>query len=62
MYQAASRRPPTSEAWVRCDASRREIYGVQSGTGNRFFSEYVGFPLSVSYHQRSVIIFIYMLL
>jgi hypothetical protein len=39
------------------DNSVWEICGGQSGTGKRFYSEYFGFPASLS---RTILIFIYM--
>jgi hypothetical protein len=62
MAQAVSRRPLTAEARFRSRVSPCGICGGQSGTGTGFFPVYIGFPLSVSYHQCSVLIFIYALL
>jgi hypothetical protein len=36
------------------------IRGGQSGTGTGFFSEYFCFPLSVSFHQRSILIHLFL--
>jgi hypothetical protein len=52
--QVVSRRPFTAEAQVRSQASPREIYGVECGTGKEFFPQFFGFPLSVSFYQCSV--------
>ena len=43
MAPAVSRRLLTAEAWVRTQASPREICGGQSGTGTGFCPEYFGF-------------------
>jgi hypothetical protein len=53
MSQAVSRWPLTAEARVRAWFSPCWICGGQSGTGTGFFSEFFGFPLSVSFHRRS---------
>ena len=38
------------------------IYGGQSGTGNRFLTEYFSFAFSVPFHQGCVLMFILILL
>jgi hypothetical protein len=53
MAQVVSRRPLTAEAWVRARVNPCGICGGQSGTGTGFFSEFFGFPLSISFHRRS---------
>jgi hypothetical protein len=53
MAQVVSRRPLTAEARVRARANPSGICGGQSGTGTGFFSEFFGFPLSISIHRRS---------
>jgi hypothetical protein len=55
MAQAVSRRLLTAEARVRSRISPRGICGGQRGTGtDRFFPEYFGFPLSISFHRCSI--------
>jgi hypothetical protein len=51
MAHAVSHRPLTAEAWVQSHASPCEICGVQSVIGTTFSLDYVGFPLSVLFHQ-----------
>jgi hypothetical protein len=53
MAQVVSRRPLTAEERVRARANPCGICGGQSGNGTSFFSEFYGFPLSVSFHRRS---------
>jgi hypothetical protein len=54
--EAVSRRPLTAETRVRSRVSRCDK--VKLG---QFFSEHFGFPLSVSFHQCSILISSYML-
>ena len=62
MAEAVSRRRLTAEAQVRSQASTHEICGGHSGTGTHFSPSTSCFPLSVSFHQRSILIVIYMIL
>jgi hypothetical protein len=60
---AVSRLPLTAEAPVRSQVSPSEIRAAQSGSAETgFYASTSGFRLSVLFHQRSVLIFIYMLL
>jgi len=49
------------EVWVQCGVCPHVICGRSSDTGEGFFSEYFGFPPSVSFHQCSVIVLILLL-
>jgi uncharacterized RDD family membrane protein YckC len=57
MAQTVGRRPPTAEARIRARASPYGICGGIIGTGTGFFPEFFGFPLSVSFHQGSMLIY-----
>jgi len=54
--QAVGRWPFNTEAWFRFQTSPFVSSVIQNG------SQYCGFPLSVSFQQFSLLIFIYMLL
>jgi hypothetical protein len=49
-----------------CHGSGQAVYVIPVGNkvalGQAFFLQYFHFPLSVSFHQRFIVIFIYMLL
>ena len=60
MAEAVSRRPLTPQARVLSLISPRDICGGHSSCGTGFSP--TGFPLSVSFHQCSTIVFVYMLL
>jgi hypothetical protein len=51
-----SHQPLNAEAQVQTQASPHEICGQQSDTGTSCCSEYFNFPLSVLFHQCSIII------
>jgi hypothetical protein len=57
MAQAVSRRPLTAEARVRARVNPCGICGGQKWHWDRFFSEYFGFPLSVTFHRGSIVIY-----
>jgi hypothetical protein len=61
MGRAVSRRPLTVEAWVPSQVSPCEVYHTQTGIWTGFSPSTSIFP-SASFQQRSVLIFIYMLL
>ena len=50
MAQVVNRRHLTAEARVRVHVR----FVVDKGHWNRFFSEYFGFPLSISFHRGSI--------
>jgi hypothetical protein len=54
MAQTVSCRPLTAEARFRSRISPFGICGGQSGTGTGSFSEYFGFPQSMSFHRCSI--------
>jgi hypothetical protein len=55
---AVSYRPLTAEVLLSYGVIPYGICGKQSGNGgNRFFSQYFGFHLSVSFHNFSILIF-----
>jgi len=54
--QAVSCRPLAAETRGQFQASPCGIFGGQSGISTVFFSEIFGFPLSVSFHQRWILI------
>jgi hypothetical protein len=56
MSQSVIRQNVTAEARIRSEASPRGICGRQASNGGRVFSQYFGFPLSVSFHQCSIFI------
>jgi hypothetical protein len=62
MAQAVSRRPLTAEARVQSQFSLCDICGGQSSTGTGSSPSTLGFPLSASFHQCSILIVIYVLL
>jgi hypothetical protein len=51
MAQAVNRRPLTAESWVRARVNSCGICGGESGHWNRFFSEFFGFTLSISFYR-----------
>jgi len=61
MTQAVSRRPLTTEDWVRSH-SAHVTCGGQSDTVTAFSPNAFGFRLSLAFHQCSILIFIDMLL
>ena len=62
MDQKVSRPPVTAEARARSKVITCGICGRRSGTGTGFSStQCIGFPLSVSFHQRSLLIFMLLL-
>jgi hypothetical protein len=54
MGQAASRRPPTADARVRSRGQSMWDLWWTKWHWDRLFSEYFGFPLSVSFHRCSI--------
>jgi hypothetical protein len=52
--QAVSRRPVTSEAWVRSRGRSMWDLWWTKWHWDRFFPEYFGFPLSISFHRCSI--------
>jgi len=62
MVQTVSLWPLTAKARARSQANPCGIYGGQSGTGTDSSTSASILPLSVSFHQFSNLIFIYMLL
>ena len=62
MDQAVSCRPLTAEVWVLFQASPCKVCGGQIGSGTGFPLEFLGFSVSVSLHQCSILIFKYLLL
>jgi hypothetical protein len=56
LAQVVSCQSLSAEADVHSQASLCGICGGQSGTQNRVFSEYCGFPLSLSFYQYSILI------
>jgi hypothetical protein len=62
MAQAVSVPSPIVEARVHAQVSPREICGGQIGIGAGFPPSIFRFPLSVSFHQCSIPIFILILL
>jgi hypothetical protein len=61
MAQAVSRRPVTTEAPTRSYVSPCDICCGEIGPETGVFFEYFSATLSVSFHQCSILIFIYML-
>ena len=59
IYIVVSRRPLTAEARVRFQLSSCEVCGRH---WDKFFSEHLCFTLSISFHQCSILIYIYTLL
>jgi hypothetical protein len=51
----SSRQPLAAEIRVRSQVSPFDICGGQSGTGSGSSPQYSGFPLSLSFHQCSII-------
>ena len=59
MAQTIIRRAISVEASFKAQANTREICGERAGTGDSFFSDYIGFPLSVlSFQRLNIICFI----
>jgi len=54
--QVVSPQPPTTEKWVQSEVSLCGLYDGQYGTGTGFSPSSLVFPLSVPFHQRSIII------
>jgi hypothetical protein len=54
MAQAVSRRSLTAKGRVRSRVSPFGICGGQSATWTGFPPEYIGFPLSISFHRCSI--------
>jgi hypothetical protein len=62
MAQAVSRRPLTAETWVRSQATLGHVrFVVDKVALGRVLLPAGQFPLSVPFHQRSTLSFIYML-
>jgi hypothetical protein len=55
-------RPLTAEAWVLLRSVYLSFVVQILATGDRLFSGYFGFSLSVSFHHYSILKFMYMLL
>jgi hypothetical protein len=53
MAQAASHRSLNMEARIYVQGGPCGIYGGKSGNGTGFFSKFLGFPLSLSFHRGS---------
>jgi hypothetical protein len=62
MAYAVNRCPLTGKPRIRSLTRPREILLQANCDWDKFFSEYFGFPLSISFHQRSILTCIYMLL
>jgi hypothetical protein len=62
MDQAVSCRPLTAEVWVLFQASPYKICGGQICSETGFPLEFLGFSVSVSLHQCSILTFTHMLL
>jgi hypothetical protein len=62
MVQAKSRQPLTTKGRVRSHANRGQFRGCQSNGGKGFSLSTSVFPLSVTMHEPSTFIFMYMLL
>jgi hypothetical protein len=60
MPQAVSRHLVIAEDYSRCQANPCETGGGKSGIGTGFSSSILVFLLSVSFHQFSIPVFIYM--
>jgi hypothetical protein len=57
MVQAVSCHPLTIEARDHPQASMCGVFGGQSGSGRGISFEYFGFPLLVSFHPGSILLF-----
>jgi hypothetical protein len=53
MAQAVSHRPPNAEARVQSRVSMWDLWWTK-WHWDRFFPEYFGFPLSISFHRCSI--------
>lgn len=49
-------RPLTKEAKIQFQTNPNVTGGGKSGIGSRSAPQYLGFPLSVSFHQRNILI------
>jgi len=56
MVQGVSRRAFTAKALVQTQEIPFGIFAGQSGTGAVYFSEYRSLSLSVSLHERSILV------
>jgi hypothetical protein len=56
MAGLVSHEPVTLETWVQFQDNACGICDGQHGTGTGFFSEYFGFPLSLSFHLCIILI------
>jgi len=61
LQQAVCRRPLTMKVQVQSQATPCDICGGQTCTGKRYSYQHVGFSLSVSFHQCSMLMFVYVL-
>jgi hypothetical protein len=61
MTLTVSHQPITTDVWVRPQARQCKICGGEVAL-DKYFSAYLGFPLSISFQQRSILIFSYVFL